>query len=126
MGRSAVREIQRRSGSAGMAAVGARGDAAGELTWPPFQVRAEAVGYAVFATAAERECFASALSALSDASAETRADAAKSLGCFPHPSAARALSERFFREPSVFVRAACITALSVLESREGLPAVQEA
>lgn len=90
------------------------------------EVTPEDIAAAAFGSAVNRKLFAGALSGLRSDDADSRALAAKTMGCIRHELSCKALVAQLAREASVGVRAECVNALTKLEDKEGLPAVENA
>ncbi len=95
------------------------------MSAPP-EVTPEDVAAAVFGSAVDRKLFTGALSGLTSDDADSRAMAAKAMSCIRHELSCKALVARLARETSVGVRAECVNALTKLEAKEGLQAVESA
>ena len=89
-------------------------------------VSPEEVHTAVFPDAASRVIFRRAYLELGSQNATTRVSAAKALGGVRHELSVRVLAAQVAHEPSPQVRQECIKALTTLEMRQGLPAVERA
>ena len=96
-----------------------------EMSAPP-GVAPKDVAATAFDGVFDGRIFAGALSGLANSDADTRALAAKAMGCVRHELSGRALVAQLARETSAGARAECINALTKLEAKEGLPAVENA
>lgn len=86
----------------------------------------EAVDTPVFRNAAERMIFTKALSDIVSEYPAVRADAARAIASVRHESSVKALARQMQREPLPQVRQECVKALTRLEMKEGLGAVERA
>ena len=89
-------------------------------------VSPEEVYAAVFPDAASRVIFRRACLELGSQNATTRASSAKALGGVRHELSVRVLAAQVAHEHSPQVRQECIKALTTLEMKQGLPAVERA
>ncbi len=96
-----------------------------EVPSPP-DVTLEEMSAAAFSNAAEKIMFTSFLSDIASQDATVRADAIKATAEIHHELSVRALVAEMAREPSPQVRLECIKALTKLEMKEGLPAIERA
>ena len=92
----------------------------------PAEVTVEDVQAADFKKGMERILFSKALSDFASQDATTRADAAATIAGIHHELSPRLLISHMADEPSARVRQECIKALSALESKEGLSAIEQA
>jgi len=92
----------------------------------PVNVTAEDVQAADFKNGTERIIFTRALSDFSSADTAARVDAARAIGGIAHDLSAKVLIAHAADEPSAVVRQECIKALTTLERKEGLSAVESA
>ncbi len=90
------------------------------------EVTAEDVQAADFKNGAERILFSKAISDFVSQDATTRANAAAAIAGIHHELSPRLLISHMANEPSARVRQECIKALSALESKEGLSAIEQA
>ncbi len=95
-----------------------------EVSAPP-EVTPDDVAAAAF-DGVDSSIFTGALSGLMSSDAAARALAAKAMSCIRHELSGRALVAQLARETSAGVRAECINALTRLEAKDGLPAVENA
>ena len=92
----------------------------------PADVTPEQVHGADFSSAVERIIFTRALSDIGSQDTAARADAARAMAGVRHELSVKTLSAQMAREPSAQVRQECIKALTTLEMKEGLSAVERA
>jgi len=90
----------------------------------PLEVMAEKVQAADFKNGADKILFTSALSGLASVDISVRIDAARAIGGIDNELSARILVAHMADEPSAIVRRECIKALTTLEMKEGLSAVE--
>jgi HEAT repeat protein len=74
----------------------------------------------------DKQLFAGALAGLMSDDIDTRAMAAKTMSCIRHELSRRALVAQLARDTSVSVRAECVNALTKLEAKECLFAIERA
>ena len=92
----------------------------------PADVTPEQVRGADFAGAVERIIFTRALSDIASQDTAARVDAARAMAGVRHELSVKTLVAQMAREPSAQVRQECIKALTTLEMKEGLSAVERA
>jgi len=92
----------------------------------PLEVTAEEVQAAIHENASDKIIFKSALSDLASVDISVRIDAARVIGGIDNQLSVRVLVAHMADEPSAIVRQECIKALTTLEMKEGLSAVEHA
>ena len=101
--------------------------AASEIEMPgPAAVADEQIQAAVFDKATDKILFAKAVSDIVNQDVPVRLDAVKTMAGIGHELSVKALVAQVASDPSTQVRQECIKALTALEMKESLPAVERA